>query len=229
MLENITANLNWKYPFQKAAAVRAKETVSSILHADRQFAQPDYNFSFEPFEKNADKTDSLVLGSAVHLVIKNIDLPGDVGKDRVSRTITDLLEKGYITEQVAAKIDIQAVLRFFNGDLGLLIKDSRNTVEREWPFTYAAKISDLYPDISDCGGEKIIVQGIADMLIRTPDGIIIIDFKTDRISDGQIEQRSARYTPQLKWYCRAAKEILNAKSASGYLYFISAGRGVKVV
>jgi ATP-dependent exoDNAse (exonuclease V) beta subunit len=69
--------------------------------------------------------------------------------------------------------------------------------------------------------DTIIVQGIIDMLIRTPHGLIVIDFKTDNISASQAAQRAELYRGQLDLYARAASKILNAESATRHLYFLS--------
>ncbi|MGB8225849.1 MAG: PD-(D/E)XK nuclease family protein, partial [Sedimentisphaerales bacterium] len=120
------------------------------------------------------------------------------------------------------------ILKFFDSDLGNQVLDNKNTVMREWPFTYAAPLTDLYPNLKNCKDEKVIIQGIVDMLVKTPAEIIIIDFKTDHISSSQVQQRSEHYAPQLKWYCKAAGEILNAEVVSGYLYFLSPAVSVKI-
>jgi ATP-dependent helicase/nuclease subunit A len=99
---------------------------------------------------------------------------------------------------------------------------------REWPFTYAACAANIYPENKSLGDEKIIVQGIIDVLIKTPNGIFVIDFKTDRIAQSQIQQRTERYTPQLKWYCKAAGEILGEKKITGRLYFLTPGLSVDI-
>jgi len=139
-----------------------------------------------------------------------------------------LLEKGCINKQTAGKIDRVAIMKFFDSETGLLLRDRKNTVMREWPFTYAACAADLYPDAKTIGDEKIIVQGIIDMLIKTPNGIVIIDFKTDRINQSQLAQRAERYAPQLKWYCKAAGEILGEKNTTGRLYFLATGLAINI-
>lgn len=222
LLETITKNLSWRYPFSQAAAIKAKQSVTSIVQAGEQFAEADYNFSYESFEKVTDRTAGLAVGSATHLVIKNMDLTAPIDEGKISLAVSDLLKKGYVTEQVAGKINISSVLRFFDSDLGRLALDKKNAVIREWPFTYAASAAELYPDLQNCKDEKIIIQGIIDMLVKTPDGIVIIDFKTGRASE------SSRYAPQLKWYCRAAGDIFGDKVIGGYLYFLSAAEAVKV-
>jgi ATP-dependent helicase/nuclease subunit A len=228
ILEDITKNLSWQYPFKKAAAIKAKQSVTSLVQTQEQFAEADYSFSFESFEKLTDRTDSLVIGSATHLIIQNMNLNSPVGEDSIRWTIAGLLEKGCIMEQTAEKIDTASILKFFDSALGRLVQDGKNTVMREWPFTYAVSAVDLYPDLQNCGDEKIIIQGIIDMVVKTPDGIVIIDFKTDHISFAQLQQKSEHYSPQLKWYCRAAGEILKAEVVSGYLYFLAVGVPVKI-
>lgn len=229
MFEDITKNLSRRYPFEKIAAIKAKQTVTSLVQAAEQFAEADYSFAFESFEKLAGKTDSLVIGSATHLVIQNIDLNQTVNEGAIHRIITALLKKCYIPKQAAEKIDVSSVLKFFDSDLGKLLRNGKNMVMREWPFTYAVPAGDLYPDLKGFKDEKIIIQGIIDMLVRTQDGIVIIDFKTDRIAAADVRRRAERYAPQLKWYCKAAGEILNAAAVSGYLYFLMPGTAEKIL
>ena len=217
LLDDITKNLKQPYPFQKVAGIKAKQSITSIVQAaGEQFAAADHNFSFDSFEKLTDRTSGLVLGGATHLVLQAIDL----SRIAVDQTIKQLLAKGCISKQTAEKIDIAAIEKFFNSELGVLLRDRKNTVMREWPFTYAASVADLYPDAQTIGNEKIIVQGIIDMLVKTPRGIVIIDFKTDRINSSQLQQRVERYLPQLKWYCKAAGEILGEKNITAWLYFL---------
>jgi ATP-dependent helicase/nuclease subunit A len=228
LLENIAKNLNWQYSYKEIAGIKAKQTVTSLVQQAEQFAEANYSFAFESFEKVTDKTDSLVLGSATHLVIQNIDFKKAVSESAIQQVVTSLLKKGYITKQAAGEIDISSIMKFFNSDLGKLVLADGNAVIKEWPFTYAASVADLYPDFKNCKDEKVIIQGIVDMLIKTPNGIVIIDFKTDHISSLRVQQRSEHYSPQLKWYCKAAGEILNAEVVSGYLYFLTPGIPVKI-
>jgi ATP-dependent helicase/nuclease subunit A len=228
LLENIAKNLNWQYPLKDCALIKAKQSVTSIVQQQEQFAEADGSFLFDSFEKLTGRGDSLVIGSATHLVIKNIDLTGTVDENKIGQAVTDLIKRGYITKQVADGINISSVLKFFNSDLGRLIKDSKNTVMREWPFTYAASAADLYPDLKNCTQEKIIIQGIIDMLVKTPDGLIVIDFKTDHIDSSKLRQKSEHYAPQLKWYCKAVGEILDVKNVAGWLCFLSVDETVRI-
>jgi len=59
------------------------------------------------------------------------------------------------------------------------------------------------------------------MLVRTPKGLVIIDFKTDNVTSSQVNQRAELYRAQLKLYARAASAILKSKSIARWLYFLT--------
>jgi ATP-dependent helicase/nuclease subunit A len=223
---NIVKELNWNYPFIDCASIKAKQSVTSIVHGEMEFAEPDYKFLFESFDTK-DKTDSLLIGSATHLVIKKIDVEKEINEKSIGMTIDDLISKGCITAQLAKKINISSIMDFFKSDLGKVLADKKNKIMREWPFTYAASVSDLYPDKKKCEDEKIIIQGIIDMLVQTPDRVVVIDFKTDKVKSGEIQKRAENYISQIKWYCKAAGAILGTEKIEGWLYFLNAGESVR--
>ena len=76
--------------------------------------------------------------------------------------------------------------------------------------------------------EIIIVQGIIDMLVKTPNGLAVIDFKTDNIAAEEVAQQAGLYRRQLELYCRAASEILKTKLLGKWLYFLTPGCEFKV-
>jgi ATP-dependent helicase/nuclease subunit A len=229
LLENISRNLNWKYGFADCAGIKAKQTVTAIAHEGLEYAEPDYKYLFESFDKSADKSGSLVLGSATHLVIKNIDLQKEIDEKNIKIVIDDLVQNNCITKTIAEKINIRSILEFFNDDLGKLLCDINNKVMREWPFTYAASVSELYPNLKNCTDEKVIVQGIVDMLVKTNDRTVIIDFKTDKVKGEVVPERAENYKSQLKWYCKAAGDIMGEKKVEGWLYFLNAGKSFRAV
>jgi len=131
-------------------------------------------------------------------------------------------------------IDVESILAFFHSEPGRLALDAENIVLREWPFTFALPASELkhtylLPDTQSCPErsrrdairDTIIVQGIVDMLVRTPRGLVIIDFKTDRITAGQVDERAGLYRRQLELYGRAASAILKSECITKWLYFLT--------
>jgi ATP-dependent helicase/nuclease subunit A len=72
------------------------------------------------------------------------------------------------------------------------------------------------------------VQGITDMLVKTPAGLLVIDFKTDRVTEREVAERAELYHKQLEHYGRAAGAILKTKILGKWLYFLAPGRAIEV-
>jgi len=165
-----------------------------------------------------------MIGSAAHLVISQLDLAKPVTKEAIEKTKEKLLADGAVTEPVAGHINPDSILEFFEGGLGRAALDTKNTVYREWPFTFALPASQL----SNLSDEIIVVQGIIDMLVQTPKGLVVIDFKTDDVTAKNAPQRAELYRQQLALYGRAAEAILKVKTIGEWLYFLRSGCAVEV-
>jgi ATP-dependent helicase/nuclease subunit A len=133
---------------------------------------------------------------------------------------------------VAEHINTDSIITFFEGELGRAALDAKNTVYREWPFTFALPVSFVARTTSHesrvTGDETIIVQGIIDLLIKTPKGLLVVDFKTDDVTAKQASERAGLYREQLELYGRAAEAILKAKTSGKWLYFLKPGCAVEI-
>lgn len=76
----------------------------------------------------------------------------------------------------------------------------------------------------DSTTEKVILQGIIDAFILEEEGIILVDYKTDRVKDG--EELRKRYQKQIDLYSEALEQILGKKVKRRVLYSFSLGEEV---
>lgn len=227
LLNEIKQSLNRRYEHTEATALPSKQSVTSLTHRNDEFAVMDYARALErmPVALMSDEsrlaaaTEGRIVGTATHVVIAELDLKKPVNKGAVEEVIENLVRQANISDEAARCIDTESIRAFFDSEPGKLALDKNNVVEREWPFTYAMDAAD---------GEKIVVQGIIDMLIKTSDGLWIIDFKTDRVTDEQLQHRVESYRGQLELYCKAAEAILKSKTLGRWLYFLSPRRAVSV-
>ena len=67
--------------------------------------------------------------------------------------------------------------------------------------------------------EKVILQGIIDAFIMEEEGIILVDYKTDRVQDG--EELRNRYQKQIDLYSEALEQILGKTVKRRVLYSFS--------
>ena len=77
-------------------------------------------------------------------------------------------------------------------------------------------------------GERVLLQGVVDCALIEDDGITVVDFKTDYVTDATLSEVLARYRPQVDTYSRALERIYETKVKGTYLYFFHLKRLVAV-
>ncbi|MBP7050499.1 MAG: helicase-exonuclease AddAB subunit AddA [Phycisphaerae bacterium] len=236
LLEKIKGELCWRYRFPDAVQRRAKDSVTRLTHPNDEFSRPDSSGALERLpaalvvsgSESAGRVPARVLGTATHLVIASLDLAQPVTLEGIERTQDRLVGEGAIPDGVAGGIDPRAILAFFEGDLGRIVCDQRNAVWREWPFTFGVPAGEEGDETLQGARETIVVQGVIDLLVQTPEGLIMVDFKTDRVSGPQVAERAEVYRGQLDLYAQAASAIGGGKVLAKWLYFLSPQQAVQV-
>jgi len=224
LLSKIKKSLGRQYHFGQAPFLPAKLSVSQLTHRSDEYIKLDYSKALEIKPKavstadSAGVVDSRLIGTATHLVISRLDLGREVTKEAIDETKERLVNKGVMTQAVAEQINADSIIAFFENEIGKAVLDAKNTVWREWPFTFAIGATRLRPEVS--GDETVVVQGIIDMLVQTPKGLLVIDLKTDHIIAKQAAERAEFYREQLEIYGRAAGDIVKMRVLGKWLYFL---------
>lgn len=175
------------------------------------------------------------IGTITHLVMQHLELSGNLTLDDVEKQVSRLVELQYLSEDMAACLDLGKIVRFFQTELGQMLKDGHR-VHRELPFTMAVSAREVMDDEVIAGegeGDPIIVQGVLDCLIEHEDGsLTLIDYKTDAIegelTDDLIRSLEARYRKQVQSYIRAIERIWRRRVRESYLYYFDKDLAVQV-
>ncbi|HUW20980.1 MAG TPA: helicase-exonuclease AddAB subunit AddA [Sedimentisphaerales bacterium] len=239
LLSRVKESLAWRYKFGDAPVLPAKLSVTQLTHRSDEYVRFDYSRALErrPAVLSAGLGDIVgpvegrLVGAATHLVIAQLDLTRPINKKVIEQTKGKLLAAGAMTETVAESIKTEGIIKFFESDLGRRIREAENAVWREWPFTFAipaCELSDALEQSRVTDDELIIVQGIIDMLVKTTAGLLVIDFKTDRVTEAEVPQRAELYRGQLEHYSRAAGIILNTQILGKWLYFLTPGSPTEI-
>ncbi len=234
-IAKLKETLNWQYPFGDAPSLPAKRTVTQWTHRNDEFTKIDYSLAFDRKPKAVLATkqiDGRAIGTATHLVISKLDLTKPVTTEAVTRLIEELVENGAIVKEMASQVNTDSIAKFFKSELGQTVLSKSNTVLREWPFTFAVPASQwTEPQMQNAvrgTQDFIIVQGIIDLLVKTPEGQVVIDFKTDDVSADGATKRAAIYRGQLDLYAQAATVITGDNILSKWLYFLRPAIPVKI-
>ena len=96
---------------------------------------------------------------------------------------------------------------------------------REFKFSILDDGSHYAPELE---GEKILLQGVVDCALLEPDGITVVDFKTDYVTDETIMGRAEYYRLQVQSYADALERIDGKQVKDALLYFLHANQFISV-
>ena len=141
-----------------------------------------------------------------------------------SKDISQLSD--YLSPEEYGLLNQEKLKKFLGSPLGQLFAKAykENTLYREQHFMQEVEYEKLFPEDGEDNVEKVILQGIIDAFIMEEEGIILVDYKTDRVKDG--EDLRNRYQKQIDLYSKALEQILGKKVKRRVLYSFSLGEEV---
>ena len=132
--------------------------------------------------------------------------------------------KGFLTAEEEALVDCGKLAAFFATDLGRRLRAGENVL-REFKFSILDDGENFDPALR---GEKILLQGVVDCALVEEDGITVVDFKTDRVTEETLPERVRQYRPQVLAYVGALERIYGKPVKEAVLYFFQMGIVVQV-
>ena len=75
--------------------------------------------------------------------------------------------------------------------------------------------------------EWILVQGIIDVYFEEEDGLVVLDYKTDRVSDEK--ELVNKYHAQLDYYAKALEQLTEKKVKEKLIYSFALGKEIRPV
>ena len=134
------------------------------------------------------------------------------------------MNDGYILKEYGDILDIDGLTAFFQTDIGKKFAGSHDVL-REFKFSI---LDDCERYIDNTPQEKILLQGVVDCLLIEKDGLTVIDFKTDHVTEDSLDEVACRYTSQVRLYAYAMERIFKKPVKDAYLYFFRLKRFHKV-
>jgi ATP-dependent helicase/nuclease subunit A len=254
--DEVERRLSWRYPHEAAAGVAAK---TSVTEMKRQLASAEAESEETPAaewpgnaasEAAAEGGDASAFrlrrprfleersltpaerGTAAHLVMQHAPAAGPHDEDDVRALVRSMVERRLLTPAQAEAVDCAAIAAFFAGDLGRRLAAARR-VMREVPFSRTVPAGRIRPELADdssVAGEPVLIQGVIDCLFEDGEGrLVLLDYKTDRIRDGDVPAAAERHRFQLELYAESIGEILGRPVDEAHVFFFDAGRSVRIV
>ena len=163
-------------------------------------------------------------GSAIHAVMQYIRYEDCNDVHGVESEIRRLVEERFITAEAAAMADRRRIAAFFDTEIGWKLRSGVPYL-REFKFSI---LDDGGRYGEGLEGEQVLLQGVVDCALIETDGITIIDFKTDFVTEETMADLVDRYRMQVQTYADALSRIYQKPVKASYLYFFRLNRFVSV-
>lgn len=224
--------LNFTYPYTAATITPSKQTATQIKGRQKDLEAADQTVQNETIATAWRKPSFLgggrsgaVYGNAVHTLLRYIRFAqcGDVSG--VASEIQRLVNEKCLTAEEAKMINAQKIADFFQSDVGTALRTHPQVI-REFKFSLLDDANNYNENVH---AEKVLLQGVVDCALICPDGITVLDFKTDYVTEETITAISDNYRTQIETYAGALSRIYNLPIQSALLYFFHGGTFIKVI
>lgn len=163
-------------------------------------------------------------GTAMHRILECYDFTRS--PDTLEEQLRELEAQKKIEPDMLELVYLPVLEKFLHTDLGIRMAKAaeQGKLYKEKPFVMGKAAKDVLEE-SD-SEEMILIQGIIDVFFEETDGIVLLDYKTDRIRTGK--ELADRYRTQLELYQEAIERATGKKVKERVLYSFCLGEVVPV-
>ena len=217
-----------EYPYEQEQAISGKVSVTE-LKKQTQLPEEHEGLELYPVKESkgtvprfraAETTmPGSMRGTIYHTFMENLDFHK---KDVLETQLEEWIKCGKMTRDEAAAVRISDIRRFLESDIGLRMEraEEGGRLHREQPFVLGVPAH----EIRSCwqSEELVLVQGIIDAWFEEDDGIVIVDYKTDRVRT--MQTLAGRYHIQLEAYAKAVARLTGKTVKECGIYSFCLGR-----
>ena len=176
-------------------------------------------------------------GTLYHLVMEQLIYKEQMTRQEINSQLADMVKQGLLTTEERKCIRSEQVTGFFQTGLyeRMYAAFQKGRLHREQQFLIGLTMTELsglgvhafeaggaeeealpLMDMSRAGGDFAMVQGVIDLYLEEEDGLVLVDYKTDRVDT--MQELVKRYRVQLDYYQLALEKMTGKKVKERYLY-----------
>lgn len=234
----VEERLSYVYPYGEERTLRTKVSVSELKHRamDRiakeeqlaQIGQPKQQ-EREPYipsfmEGAPQENMGAKRGTAMHRALECYDFTKEA--DSLKEQLGKMEEQGKVDGEMLGLLHVPALQEFLQTSLGRRMQGAarRGKLYKEKPFVMGKPARECLEE-SD-SEEILLIQGIIDVFFEEEDGIVLLDYKTDSVRNG--EELAERYRTQMELYQEAVERALGKAVKEKVLYSFCLGEEILV-
>jgi len=213
---------NFHYKNYNGKNIAIKNSVTSILKEEVNYENVvDGITNFSLAENPSKSLDYMKIGTYYHMLMEKIDYNKSIDFDNLEKIFKETIENNEIEKEYIKFINLNHIFNAIKNVQNHFGLNAKYTSELN--FLLYTKHSDLIKGGID---NKIIVQGVIDLIIEVDNKFYIVDFKTNR--NVTEEELIKMYQIQLNLYAKALELEKKIKVKGKYLYSFSLNKLIEV-
>ena len=225
-IEQIRTSLNFVYPHTASVHAPSKITATQLKgrfkdneSAEQAAQNSSYNRAFPKPGFALKRTTGKARGNSVHTVMQYINFDNCDSLNGVELELARLVQENRITAEEREMVEAEKIFAFFSSDIGEKVRTAKNLV-REFKFSIMDSCSKYIPATGD---DQVLLQGVVDCAVIEPDGITVIDFKTDKVTEQTAQTCAEQYRNQIEIYASALSRIFEKPITAKLIFFYQIG------
>jgi ATP-dependent helicase/nuclease subunit A len=231
--EIIKEKLDYKYKYEDSTKKPSSISVTEIKKIQEE---NDEDYSSKMFERKTTikqplflqevkKFDSAQRGTITHLIMEILDLNKVDTIENIKSQIENFILKNIITKEQAKVIDSFKIYKFFKSSIGKRMLKA-DFIKREQAIYLDMNIKDVYNEVYD--DLSIMLRGIIDAYFEEDGEIILIDYKTDYVTEENKDEIVKKYEKQVNLYANALQTLTGKKVKEKYIYLFRIDKEILV-
>ena len=242
------------YPYADEPVMKPKVTVSELkkMQQDSDFAETAYmpeSLKQAVDEQNEDELLPEFIagrkktlqgsrrGTAYHRVMECMDYDTKPENTAVKAFLKQLVEEEKLTKQQADSIRVSDIVAFMKNPLFERMKRAKQAgvFHTEQPFVFidlseqSDKSKQDDTNQPDKNNGRQLIQGVIDVYFEEDGSLILVDYKTDKVSKkGGEDELRRRYALQLEYYAKALSQLLQRPVKEKIIYSFSLGKDIEL-
>ncbi len=231
MEESLNQQFSFQYPYGNSRNQKMKYTVSELKKRIRlqemaeesleesMYDEPEVTPLIPKFLQEETSLSGALRGTAYHRAMELIayeDIHENFSLGDLKTVLFKFVEEGKMDQKEAECIGLKSMLKFIKSPLGnRIIQAAKNKVLfKEQPFVLG--VSEVEVKKEGDPEELLLVQGVVDVYFQEADELVLLDYKTDRVTDAS--ELINRYHGQMDYYEKALEQITGKKVKERIIY-----------
>lgn len=232
--ECLKEQMDYTYPWEAEGQMKLKFTVSELKKrtalreeaGEEMYQEPDVVPLIPRFLTEEEALTGASRGSAYHKLLELLDFTEKYDEERLAQAVGKYRAAGKLTEEMADCIRTDDILYFLGCKSGRRMAEAaaHGRLYREQPFVLGVPSAEIYPE--DQSGETVLVQGIIDVYFEEPDGLVVLDYKTDQVRTA--DELKEKYHAQLDYYAQALEQLTEKPVKEKIIYSFTLRKEIAV-